>query len=90
MSKPSPQQLAASIDPLTREYVDAHIRKLTAQLDHTTEQLNASIARALATSKALESDMARSVRTINKLIDTDPEYRITRSKLGRLIKELNL
>tara|TARA_B100000780_G_scaffold142730_1_gene99856 strand:+ start:489 stop:761 length:273 start_codon:yes stop_codon:yes gene_type:complete len=90
MSKPSPQQLAAAIDPLIREYIDAHMRKMTAKLTHTTEQLDASLARTLATSKALESDMARSVRNLNKTIADDPTFKITRAKLITIAKELNL
>lgn len=90
MSKPLPHQLAAFVDPLTREYIDAHIRALTAQLASNSEQLNAALARTLANTKALESDMARSVRTLNNLVADDPKFRITRAKLGKLIKELNL
>jgi len=90
MSKPSPQQLAANIDPLTREYVDAHIRNLTTQLNHTTEQLNAALTRTLANTKALESDMARSVRTLNNIIADDPSFKITRAKLVAIAKELDL
>ena len=64
MSKPTPEQLAANIDPLTREYIDAHIRNLTTQLNNTTEALNAALSRTLVTARALESDAARSVRTL--------------------------
>jgi hypothetical protein len=90
MSKPSPQQLAAAIDPLIREYIDAHIRNLTTQLNNTTEALNAALSRTLVTARALEADAARSVRTLNNLVENDPEFRITRSKLVAIAKELNL
>jgi hypothetical protein len=90
MSKPTPEQLAANIDPLTREYIDAHIRNLTTQLNNTTEALNAALSRTLVTARALEADAARSVRTLNNLVEHDPKFRITRTKLGRIIKELNL
>jgi uncharacterized membrane protein YccC len=90
MSKPTPQQLAQSVDPLTREYIEAHIRDLKAQADHAHNELRTEVKRALSRIAALESDTARSIKNIEHLIDHDPQFRITRARLAKLIKELDL
>lgn len=87
---PSSEQLAANIPPLVREYIDAKVRELKAELQTPIQMTAEALAASGKDIKVRVDDMEAKVAYFQDKYENAPEYRITKAKIIRLCKELGI
>ncbi len=85
MSKPSSAQLAANVQPLIRDYVEA---KVSEEIGKVVADLSIKIESVMA--QEAITDVKDRLESAESSMRVDDKYSLTRAKLIRLMREMGI
>lgn len=86
----SSEQLGQNVQPLIRDYVRAYVAEELARERAVVRQTMETASLVLAEATALRDEARARIDKLDEKLRKDPAYEITKMKIIRLMKELNL
>lgn len=83
-------QLGQNVQPIVRDFVRAYVAEELARERAVVRQTMETASVILAEATALRDEARARVDKLESKLRTDPAYEITKMKIIRLMKELNL
>lgn len=87
---PTSEQLGQNVQPIVRDFVRAYVAEELARERAVVRQTMETVSVVLAEATALRDEARARVDKIETKLRTDPAFEITKMKIVRLMKDLNL
>lgn len=87
---PTSAQLGANVQPILREYVQAAIAEALAEQEAKLRDLQDKTRAMLRDATILRDEANARIAKLESKLANDPAFSITKTKVARLMRELNL